>query len=147
MPVHYKHTQTGYLMISVLAAALIGIGIMLAKSEINAIAIVVAVIVALALWLFSSLTVTIDDSKLEVRYGPGLIRIPFKLGEIESYQSVKNQWYYGWGIRLTPHGMLYNVSGLQAVEIRMKSGKKYRIGTDVPQELEGAIQQAIATAR
>ncbi|GAI51787.1 unnamed protein product [marine sediment metagenome] len=67
----------------------------------------------------------------------------FKLNEIESCQVVKNHWYYGWGIRLTPHGVLYNVSGFDAVEIKLRTGKKFRIGTDVPQELEEAIRQAI----
>ncbi len=39
--------------------------------------------------------------------------------------------------------MLYNVSGFDAVEIKLRTGKKFRIGTDVPQELEEAIRQAI----
>lgn len=42
--------------------------------------------------------------------------------------------------RMTPHGWFYNVSGLSAVEIKLKTGIKYRIGTDVPQELEEAIR-------
>jgi len=56
---------------------------------------------------------------------------------------VKNHWYYGWGIHLTPHGWLYNISGFLAVEIQMKSGKKYRIGTDEPKKLIEAIQQSL----
>jgi len=39
--------------------------------------------------------------------------------------------------------VLYNVSGFDAVEIKLRTGKKFRIGTDVPQELEKAIEQAI----
>jgi hypothetical protein len=65
-----------------------------------------------------------------------------KSGCIASYQVVKNPWYYGWGIRLTPHGWLYNVSGSYAVEIKMKTGKKYRIGTNVPNDFEKAICSA-----
>jgi hypothetical protein len=38
-------------------------------------------------------------------------------------------------------GWLYNVFGSFAVEIRLKNGKKYRIGTDDPQGLNNAIQQ------
>ena len=38
---------------------------------------------------------------------------------------------------------IYNVSGFDAVEIIMKNGKIYRIGTDVPEELEAAIRQVI----
>jgi len=61
--------------------------------------------------------------------------------EIEDATPVRNHWFYGWGIRLTPHGWLYNVSGLGAVEIVLSSGKHYRIGTDRPEELAQAIQQ------
>ena len=39
---------------------------------------------------------------------------------------------------------IYNVSGFDAVEIILKNGKIYRIGTDVPSELEAAIKQAIS---
>jgi hypothetical protein len=53
---------------------------------------------------------------------------------------VKNPWYYGWGIHLIPGGWLYNVSGWEAVELQMKNGNKYRIGTDDPQGLMDAIR-------
>ncbi len=141
---HYEHTQVGYLIIVVMAAVMVMIGIILAKAGINWIAIGVLIIIALALVLFSSLTVVIWEEELEVRFGPGLIRKRLKLNEIESSKVVKNRWYYGWGIRLTPHGILYNVSGFYAVEIKLRTGKKYRIGTDVPQELEIAIQQVLS---
>jgi hypothetical protein len=39
--------------------------------------------------------------------------------------------------------LIFNVSGLDAVEIKMKNGKIYRIGTDEPKQLERAILQAI----
>ena len=140
----YEHTQVGYLIIMAMAAVMVLIGVVLANAGINWIAIGVMVIIAIALVLFPSLTVVIREDELEVRFGPGLIRKLFKLNDIESCQVVKNRWYYGWGIRLTPHGVLYNVSGFHAVEIRLTTGKKYRIGTDVPQELEVAIQQALS---
>jgi hypothetical protein len=56
---------------------------------------------------------------------------------------VKNPWYYGWGIHLTPSGWLYNVSGFWAVELQMKNGKKYRIGTDDPEGLVQVIQDKL----
>jgi len=139
----YEHTQVGYLIIAAMAAVMVLIGVVLANSGINWIAIGVLVFIAVALVLFSSLTVVIWEEELEARFGPGPIRKRFKLNEIESCQVVKNHWYYGWGIRLTPHGVLFNVSGFHAVEIKLRTGKKFRIGTDVPQELEGAIRQAI----
>ncbi len=138
----YEHTQVGYLIIAAMATVMVLIGVILANAGINWIAIGVLVVIAVALVLFSSLTVVIWEEELEARFGPGPIRKRFKLNEIKSCQVVKNHWYYGWGIRLTPHGVLYNVSGFHAVEIKLRTGKKSRIGTDVPQKLEEAIRQA-----
>ena len=139
----YEHTQVGNLIIVVMAVAMVWIGIVLANTGINWIAIGALVVIAVALVLFSSLTVVIWEDELEVRFGPGPIRKRFKLNEIESCQAVKIPWYYGWGIRLTLNGILFRVSGFQAVGINLRTGKKYLIGTDVPQELEEAIRQAI----
>ncbi len=143
MTKRYEHTQVGYLVIAAMAAVMVLIGVVLANAGINWIAIAVLVIIAVALVLFSSLTVVIWEEELEARFGPGPIRKRFKLNEIESCRVVKNHWYYGWGIRLTPHGVLYNVSGFHAIELKLRTGKKFRIGTDVPQELEEAIRQAV----
>ena len=143
---HYEHTQVGYLIIVAMAATMVLIGIVLANAGINWIAIGVLIIIAVALVLFCSLTVVIWEEELEVRFGPGPIRKRFKLNEIESYKVVKNHWYNGWGIRLIPHGILYNVSGFYAVEIKLRTGKQYRIGTNVPQELEVAIRRALSNS-
>jgi hypothetical protein len=56
---------------------------------------------------------------------------------------VKNPWYYGWGIRLIPGGWLYNVSGFWAVELQMKNGKRYRIGTDDAEGLAKSLEAAL----
>ncbi len=141
----YKHTQVGYLIIVALVAVMVWLGVVLSIADINWVAIGVLAALAIALVLFSSLTVVIGEDEVEVRFGPGPISKRFKLNDIESCQVVKNHWYYGWGIRLTPHGWLYNVSGFDAVEIKLRTGKKFRIGTDVPRELEGVICQTITS--
>ena len=141
---HYEHTQVGYLIIVALVAAMVTIGIILATAGVHWIAIAVLVVLAIALVLFSNLTVVISEEELLVQFGPGVIRKRFKLNEIESCQAIKIPWYYGWGIRLTPQGMLFRVSGFHAVQNKLIRGKEYLIGTDVPQELEEAIRQAIS---
>jgi hypothetical protein len=45
----------------------------------------------------------------------------------------------GWGIRITTRGMLYNVSGRDAVEIRLDDGRRFRLGTDDPNGLVAAL--------
>jgi len=92
--------------------------------------------------LFASLTVVVGDAAVFVRFGPGLIRRSFALTDIRAVRTVRNRWYYGWGIRLLPRGWLYNVSGLDAVEIELADGRAHRIGTDEPEALAAAIQQA-----
>jgi hypothetical protein len=87
----------------------------------------------------------IDENYLKIKFGYGIFRKSFKLNEIYSAKTVKNHWYYGWGIRLWlwPKMWIFNVSGFDAVEIKMKNGKIYRIGTDEPIQLESAILEAI----
>jgi hypothetical protein len=139
----YAHTQKGILIIIAILAAIVLISAIMIAAGINWITIAVLIILFAVLALFSKLTVIIWQDKLEVRFGPGLIRKYFKLEEIISCRIVKNPWYYGWGIRITPNGSLYNVSGFYAVEIALITGSKFRIGTDVPDELKNAIDLAL----
>jgi len=140
----YKHTQVGYFITITIVAAMVAIGIIMVNTGVNWIATTVLVVLAVVVVLFHSLTVVISGEELVVQFGLGVIRKRFKLNEIESCQAVRIPWYYGWGIRLTPQGMVFRVSGFHAVQIRLITGKEYLIGTDVPQELEEAIRQAIS---
>ncbi len=140
---HYQHTQIGYLLIIALTLVLLFLAYLMTVDGFNWIAFSAMVILGVSLVLFATLTVVIEEDVLRIRFGPGVIRKNFSLKGVESCHVVRNPWYYGWGIHITPHGWLYNVSGSYAVEIAMKTGKKYRIGTDVPNDLETAIQQSL----
>ena len=105
----------------------------------------VSAIMALILFIlasFATLTVSIDENYVNIKFGYGIFQKKFPIQEIISAKAVKNHWYYGWGIRLWlwPKMWIYNVSGFDVVEITMKNGKVYRIGTDVPEELEATIK-------
>ena len=140
---HYQHTQIGYLLIIALAIVPLFFAYRMTVHGFSWIEFSVIVLVGVFLVLFATLTVVIEEDVLRIRFGPGILRKNFSLKDIESCHVVKNPWYYGWGIHITPHGWLYNVSGSYAVEIKMKTGKKYRIGTDVPNDLETAIRQSM----
>ncbi len=105
----------------------------------------IMVLILFILASFTTLSVSIDEKYLRVKFGYGLFRKCFAMNEIASVKRVKNHWYYGWGIRLWfwPRMWIFNVSGFEAVELVMKNGKVYRLGTDTPGELETAIKQAI----
>jgi hypothetical protein len=102
----------------------------------------ILVVLTLAMILFCSLTIEVTDTRLLVSFGPGVIRKRFPIEDIRGVQIVRNPWYYGWGIRLTPHGWLFNVSGRDAVEIDLRDNRKFRIGTDEPLQLSAAIEKA-----
>lgn len=150
----YKHTQIGYLMLVITLAVLI----LFARMQITARAeppsyysgtnfavTAVMAMILLILVSFTTLTVSIDENYLRIKFGYGMFRKKFAMSEIASVTRVKNHWYCGWGIRLCfwPRTWIFNVSGFDAVEIRMKNGKIFRIGTDEPEKLEAAIRQAI----
>lgn len=139
----YKHTQIGYLFIVILSISLLILLFVGVVYEFTPIVLALFIILLLSLVLFPSLTIEIDKTKLTIRFGLGIVSKNFNLENIRSCRVVKTPWYYGWRISLTPHGWLYNISGLYSVEILMKNGKKYRLGTDEPERLESAIKQTI----
>ncbi|MFH1233332.1 MAG: hypothetical protein V1649_01615 [Patescibacteria group bacterium] len=141
--IKYKHTQKGYLIIISFIVIMFFIANLMIIHGFNWTNFLALIIFGISLILFSALTVIIDEDNLKIFFGFKIIHKKFSLKNIESCQIVKNPWYYGWGIRLIPNGWLYNVSGFEAIEIKMKNGKKYRIGTDVPNDFEKAIKEAI----
>lgn len=143
----YRHTQFGWAVVGPLAA----VGLVLAwlnrDLQARGPGLVPLVVLGVVVLLFATLTVTVDRKELRARFGPGLVRKTIPLSEVASYGAVTNPWIWGWGIRLFPGGTLYNVSGLQAVELRLKDGRVYRIGTDEPEALERALLAAIGERR
>ena len=152
----YKHTQIGYLMLFVMLVVLVlfawaqitaRLELLSVDSGTNLAVTVIMAVILFILASFATLTASIDENGLRVKFGYGIFRKKFSLNEIASAKSVKNHWYYGWGVKVWfwPYMWIYNVSGFDAVEIIMRNGKIYRIGTDTPGELEAAIKQTINT--
>ncbi len=93
--------------------------------------------------LFTTLTVKGDDKRLLLFFGPGVVRKSIRYKDIKSVEKVRNRWYYGWGVRWYGAGWLYNVSGLDAIELTLSSGKQLRIGTDEPDKLLAFLETKI----
>ncbi len=128
-------------MVAIVAAGLICMLILMGVRGVDRILLGYMVILGICGFIFSSMTVTIEDDILIIRFGLPIVRKKLVLSEIESCEIVQNPWYYGWGIRRIPRGWLFSVSGRSAVEVVMKSGKRYRIGSDAPEGLVAAIRQ------
>jgi hypothetical protein len=88
----------------------------------------------------------VHDGDVVIRFGPGLLHFRYRLTEFVSASAVRNRWWYGFGIHMGFKSILYNVSGLDAVELVKRDGRCVRIGTDEPKALEQALRAAIAAA-
>jgi hypothetical protein len=140
--IHYRHTQVGtVILVAIIFAVLLALVVMAQIGSHPIPWIVLGILVLLAL-LFAWLTVEVSGEAVAIRFGIGAIRKSWALTRIREARCVRNHWVYGWGIRLTPHGWLYNVSGLDAVELSLADDSRVRIGTDQSRVLLAAIAQA-----
>jgi hypothetical protein len=139
---HYQHTQPGTLIIAI-AVVIAAVCAAVTYGDSGSRWVTGAVVLGLLIvaWLFSSLTVIVDDTEVRWYFGPGAWSYRTALSDIESARAVRNSWFNGFGIRVGPNFRLYNVSGLDAVELKLKNGEIRRIGTDDPVGLAAALQR------
>ena len=142
MSPHYRHTQVGWVILGVVAAILAFVWSRLPPEAAAAALLPLLLITALTVLVFSVLTVEVGAEAIRLRFGIGLVRKRIPLAEVKSWQAVRNPWYTGWGIRLGPGYVLWNVSGRDAVELALASGRRFRVGTDEPAELTAALARA-----
>ncbi|HWO23058.1 MAG TPA: hypothetical protein VNO30_30160 [Kofleriaceae bacterium] len=140
----YRRTQIGWAMIGVIGVVGV-IGVASVVSAPSTAGFVSSSIVLLCLVFFSTLTVVTDDEGIGVRFGPGpLIRRRLRWSQIRSSHVVRNSWMNGIGIRWIGSGWMFNVSGLDAVELTLDNGRRFRIGTNDPSGLDSFIRGRLA---
>ncbi len=102
----YKHTQIGYLMlvVTLVVLALFAWVYITGSAEPDSVDsgpnFAVTAIMALILFIlasFATLTASVDENSLRIKFGYGIFAKMFPLNQITRAQSVKNHWYYGWG--------------------------------------------------
>ena len=89
--------------------------------------------------LFWCLEVKVNADEILLSYGFGFINKKIQRQQILQVEVVRNAWWYGLGIRLTPHGWMWSISALDAIELTYQDGNKFRIGTNQPQGLYQAL--------
>jgi hypothetical protein len=105
---------------------------------------VITVTLFLTYILFYGLTTQVTAEKIIVSFGPGIIKKRIELKTVKTVEAVKSPWYYGWGIRIIPNGVLYNISGRDSVELRFNDRKGIiRIGTKNSLTLKNEIEKRL----
>lgn len=107
--------------------------------------VVITIILITMCLLFFGLTTTVSFENITVSFGIGLIHKNIPMQKIKSIQIVESPWYYGWGIRFIPNGMLYNISGQKGVELTFSdTNKVIRIGSKKPDALKLEIEKRLS---
>ena len=141
----YTHTQYGLLtfilflltgiVILFVALAVIGEGRVIS-------ALLMACFYLLGLGMFYSFTIEISGEQLKFWFGIRIVQKSIELREIHSTKEIVNPWYYFWGVKSIPGGWFYAIAPGPAVEIELTNGRIVQIGTNQPQELKKAIDNA-----
>ncbi len=144
----YEHTQTGHTwwMTSILMIVVAWTSLPETFAEEPWVGVLIIVfmigIIALTIW-FSRLLVIVSNGEVTAMFGLGKPHRTIQLANIVSTTQVRNHWIQGWGVRKVSRGWMYNVWGLDAVELELDSGKVFRIGTDDADALQTAISLSI----
>jgi hypothetical protein len=100
---------------------------------------------ALVLLVLGRLVTEVRGDSLRWHYGwLGWPRWRVDLDDIVAVEPARSSWLDGWGIRVTREGMLYNSFGTRAVRLRLRDGRRLRLGSRDPQRLIQALQSRIA---
>lgn len=150
----YKHTQVGYVSIVAAVVVLIFFGWWVRRhkgdddddvSSNRTSSLSARVVVALTLliaMLFVTLTIRVDPVRVSWSFGPGLIRGSVEVAEITAVRPITTS-ATGWGMRQTPSGWLYNVSGHDAIQLDLQNGRQIDLGTDDTSALLSALDVAL----
>ncbi len=94
--------------------------------------------------LFYKLTITIDDKSITASFGIGVIKKALQIENINisSIEKIKTPWYYGIGLRITPHGILYNTKTGFAIKLTSsKNAKSVLIGTSEYEKIKTILTE------
>jgi len=142
--VTYRHVQWGFITIPVvLLFGVILVPILGDAEEIGGVFIAITIIFMIAMvctvaW-FSRLEVIVEDGQLVAAFGTGRPHRTVELSEVHDVRVVRNRWWYGWGVRKVSNGWMYNVWGLDAVEVERSDGFVFRVGTNDTDGLSAAL--------
>lgn len=146
----YEHTQKSPLWLFVAVPLLIVVAVMAAAAEADPTVVLLSVLGAggfiAFIAHFSWLTVTVEPARARAAFGRGWPRKTVDLSTVTEVRTVRNRWLYGFGIRWIPRGSLWNVWGLDAVELVLDTGRIVRFGSDESDRLLAALSSLIRTA-
>lgn len=105
----------------------------------NIIFIFIIVVGVILLPVFTFLRTEVNQKEILISLGFLFFTKKLELSEILNYRRSPEQLYTAWGMRKTKNGWDFSVQGHEAVEIVMRNGEIYRLGTTEPEKLLKAL--------
>jgi hypothetical protein len=147
----YRHTQVGWpVRLSLFGGALVLVAAGALTPEpapIPWVMLIAATVMIGAGFVFGSLSIRLDGDRLHWHFGAGWPRRSIALESVSSVELTRTRFWEGWGIHATRRGWLYNVSGYDAVLIRLCEGSTLLLGTDEPRRLKDTLDHALKSRR
>jgi hypothetical protein len=144
----YDHTQVSHVTVALLGGLLMAeLGLWFALYQLGALdgptMVFMVGLIALLIWIIlimRRLRVQVNPVAVQVTFGTGWPQRMIPLAEIASCQAVRLSPWTGYGMRYIGRGWMFNIEGRDAVELALKNGSRFRIGTDEPAQLVQALQ-------
>jgi len=93
---------------------------------------------------FYGMTIIVTDKQIKIKLGVGFYKKKIDLSTIISVSTLTYPFYCGYGIRVVSNGLLFNVSGKHAVEIKFKNKRNViLIGSNDWEKLRITIEENI----
>ena len=146
----YRHTQLAWVLAGAMALGLlaaVAVPFFVPEGAMRApwwTPWLLVVVFAVGLLLFGWLTVEVDGREIRLRFGVGAFRRTVPVGEVSRCERVRTRLWWGWGIRWTPAGWLYNVAGREAVRLELLRERPVIIGSDDADALMAVIEARVA---
>ena len=130
---HYRNHQLPvWFIIIVLSFWLLSLMLICAQSRAALVLLLPSVIFTTVFW---GLTIKVNSKEIRLYFGLDLIKRKICRQNIDQATQIRNRWWYGWGTRLTPHGWMWSMGELDAIELTYSNNKRFRIDTNQPQFL------------
>jgi hypothetical protein len=96
------------------------------------------------LLVFYGMTIIVTDKQIKIKLGIGFYTKKIDLSTISSVHTLTYPIYCGYGIRIVQNGILFNVSGRHAVELKIKNKKSViLIGSNDWEKLRDTIENSL----
>jgi len=107
--------------------------------------LIAGLLLAAVFLVFTVMTVTVNEDSLEVSMGLELIRKRLMVSDITSVSEIRIPWH-SVGIKKISGGWLFSVAVSDGVDMEMKNGKRYIVGSEDPAGLLQALRSRMAGA-